>query len=145
MIELTAAVAGVVLAAIGVLHVMWAGTSWPLSDRGEFAVKVVGRPMGEALPRVFATLAVAVGGLLVAAGYLVAARAGLLPDPVGGRWTTAGVWAVAGVLLVRGGYGLAESGLRLGVAEAAYRRLDLRVYSPLCLLLGGMTAAVALA
>ncbi|WP_248583238.1 DUF3995 domain-containing protein [Nocardioides sp. InS609-2] len=145
MITGIAVVAGLALLLVGMLHVVWAASPWPLGTRAQFAEVIVGRPAGEELPAVFATLSVVVGVLLAAGAYLVVAEAGLVPGVLGDGWIAAGTWVVAAVLLVRGVYGLVESGLGLSVAEATYRRLDLRAYSPLCLVLGALTAVVALA
>ncbi|MGH3411365.1 MAG: DUF3995 domain-containing protein, partial [Streptosporangiaceae bacterium] len=57
----------------------------------------------------------------------------------------AGVSAVAAVLAVRGGLGLAgQTRLVSPVSVSArFRRLDRRVYSPLCLTLAGLAALSA--
>lgn len=144
MIQLAAVLAAVTLLVIGVLHVVWAATPWPLPSRRDLAVKVVGRTGGD-LPPIFTPLTVLVGVLLVGAAGLTAARAGLLDVP-GPEWLpAAGAWSVGAVLGLRGVAGLADSGLGVSEAPAAYRTLDVRYYSTLCLALAALVLAVAVA
>ncbi|MEV0677378.1 DUF3995 domain-containing protein [Actinosynnema sp. NPDC050436] len=133
---LLALVTALVLVAVGGLHVVWAFSPWPLRSREEFASRVVGVPP-ERLPSPGLTFAVA--GLLLVAGYLVVARAGLVGTP-GPAWlTVAGTGGVAAVLLLRGAGGLVASARK----DTPFARLDLRVYSPLCLALAAATGLVA--
>lgn len=143
MIEVTAVLAGTALAVIGGLHVLWAATPWPLPSRADLARDVVGR-RSEDLPPIFAPLSVLVGVLLVAAAYLVVAEAAVLPAVPSSGLVTAGTWAVAAVLALRGVAGFVDSGLGVSQAPPTYRRLDVRVYSPLCLVLALLIAVVAL-
>ncbi|MEV6523640.1 DUF3995 domain-containing protein [Longispora sp. NPDC051575] len=134
-------IAAVALALVAALHVVWAFSPWPLASRADFARLVVGVPE-DGLPSRPLTLLVA--GLIAAAGYVVAARAALLPE-VGPSWVVeVGAFVVAGVLGLRGAAGLVSSGMRGGAAPD-FDRLDLRYYSPLCLVLAGLTLWVALA
>lgn len=134
---LTTTVAGT-LAALSAAHVSWIFSSWPLPDRASFAEAVVG--VGpEDSPGVPATLGVA--ALLAQAAVLVR-RCGDPARPPG-RFTVLGTRTVAGVLLTRAAAGFVVSGSGLGPAPATFRRLDLTVYSPLCLALGAGAAAVA--
>ena len=128
------------LALLSALHVTWVFSSWPLPDRSRFAEAVVGTgpaktPSGAAM--------FAVAGLLAWASLLVA-RCGS-PDPrrPPGRIATLGTRTVGGVLVARAVAGFVVSGNALGDAPATFRRLDLAVYSPLCLLLGVGAAGVA--
>ncbi|WP_186319280.1 DUF3995 domain-containing protein [Streptomyces sp. SAJ15] len=137
----TTAATGALLAA-GVLHVVWVFSPWPLKSWAEFAATIGGvdesqRPSG---PETFA-----VAGLLGTAAGLVLTGS----RPTSNRWARswpvrAGMWTVAGALSARGLGGLAVSGLRLGDVPAVFRHWDLRVYSPICVTLGGLTGYVAL-
>ncbi len=132
---------------MAVLHAAWArGSTWPAADRQQLADLVVGRRASRAdggFPDARASWAVAV--LLTGAAGLTAARAGLVPVP-GGRssWPVrVGTGVVASVLLARGTGGLVVSAVDLVPTTPAFRRWNLRLYSPLCLALGGAVAAVA--
>ncbi len=132
------------LLAIAALHAVWIVSPWPLATPADLARDVVGRSDGS-LPRaLFVPATLGVVAALVAAAWLVAVDGDLLSAPLSDRVVELGAWGVAAVLLGRGGFGLVESGLRLGDHPASYRRLDLRFYSPLCLVLGALTAVVAL-
>lgn len=135
---LAAGVAGT-LAVLAALHVRWAFSSWPLPDRARFAEVVVGTsadkvPSGNAM--------CTVAGLLGSASLLVA-RCGAPGPERPGRIAFLGTRTVAGVLVARAAGGFVVSGLAVGNAPAPFRRLDLTVYSPLCLLLGVGAARVA--
>lgn len=123
----------VALAGIAAVHAGWAlGWRWPGGTDEAFAERVMGS--GE-LPPEWASWAVA--GLLACAAGMVRATAGGSDSTV----LRAGAWTVAGVLLARGAFGMgasAASGL-----DSIYARLDVAVYSPLCLALGAGTALVA--
>ena len=125
------AATGAVLVGAGLLHVAWARrlTTWPGRDATDLARRVVG---GDRLPAARAT--VAVGALCVTAGVGVAARASAPTGPprLVGHVTSR---VVGGVLAVRGLGGLAVSGMGLAATTPAFRRNDVRIYSPLCLAL----------
>lgn len=122
------------LASIAALHAAWAlGGRWPGGSDREWA-ETVGGP-GAKLPPPAATWAVA--GALALAASLVGAAAG--PEP--GRLVRAGSWTVATVLLVRGLAGPVTD--VAGGLDDRYERLDLLLYSPLCLALGTGAALVA--
>lgn len=137
-------VAALALVVIAVFHLVWVVTPWPLATREDLARKVVGRADGTLPVGFFVPASIGVAAALGFASYLVAAQAGALGTTLPDGLVRLGTWAGAAVLLGRGGWGLLESGLRLGSAPASYRRLDLLYYSPLCLLLGGLAALVAL-
>ena len=144
--QVVAVVTALVLAALGALHLVWVASPWPLSSREEFARTVVGKEASDVVDlSFFRPATVAVAAALGAAAYLVAVAGGAVASSVPDRLVGVGVWGVAAVLLLRGLGGLVMSGLGLGDAPAAFRRLDLAAYSPLCLALGGLAAAVALA
>lgn len=122
------------LVAIAALHAAWAiGWRWPGGSDREFA-ETVGGP-GAELPSPAATWAVA--GALTTTSSLVAAAA--RPEP--GRLVRAGTWTVAAVLLARGLIGPVTD--FAGGLDDRFERLDLLLYSPLCLALGAGAALVA--
>jgi Protein of unknown function (DUF3995) len=133
-----------VLAALAALHAAWAlGWRWPGGSDRELAERVLGASererlrdlTGRELPPEPAVWAVA-ATLLTASGIVASAATGARP-----RALRRATWAIAGVLVARGAYGISAA-LNGGVDEL-YERLDLTLYSPLCLGLGGVTAAVA--
>ena len=134
MLERRVSVASaVVLGALAVLHGIWAFSPWPLNSRARFAEVVVGVDERD-LPSTAATLGVA--GLLALAARLVPIRAGVVPL-VGPEWVPRwGVRVLAAALLLRAAAGFVVSGSRWGDRPESFRRLDLAVYSPLCLALG---------
>jgi hypothetical protein len=126
---------------LAALHAAWAvGSHWPARSRAELAERVLSSSerdrlgSGE-LPPAAATWAVAaaLGG---AAGVVRAAAAGNRSRTV--RYATR---AVAGVFLARGVVFL-PSDLRGGLRDS-YDRLDLAIYSPLCLAVGAGTLRAA--
>ncbi|CUU60576.1 Protein of unknown function (DUF3995) [Parafrankia irregularis] len=136
------AVAGVGLALAGFLHCVWVFSTWPLSSRDEYARVVVGVEDETRAPSAPLTLTVAL--LLLTASYLVAARSDLMPSG-GPAWITdVGAWVIAVVLLIRGIGGLVVSGFGLGEMPPEFARWNLRIYSPLCLVLGVLATACAL-
>jgi Protein of unknown function (DUF3995) len=144
-VQIIALVTGLALALIGVLHLVWTVTPWPLATREEFARTLGGRPDGDLPPpALFVPATVAVAIALVGAAYLVAVDGGALTTWLPDRLGNLGAWAVAAVLCARGVWGLTESGLGLSNSPASFRRLDLVVYSPLCLFLGALATLVAL-
>lgn len=136
------AVASATMAALGLLHASWAaGGRWPGHTDAGLAALVLSRAerdtlvrrTGRELPPVSLTWAVA-GGLFAAAGVVGATAAGHRS-----RALRSAAVAVAVALSVRGVAGIVD-GLRCGLDER-YRRLDLAVYSPLCLALAAGTVA----
>jgi len=125
------------LAGAAVLHGLWAtGSTWPARDPEDLADLVVGQAP---FPGVGATIAVA--GLLTSASVLTATASGVVPvGPHLRRLARLGASVVSGVLLVRGTGGVVVSALGVGGASERFRRMDLRVYSPLCLGLGSLVA-----
>ena len=134
MLARVVSVAGaVVLGALAVLHGIWAFSPWPLDSRTRYAEVVVGVPEQD-LPSMKATLGVA--GLLALAAHLMLMRAGVVA-PAGPSWAPrAGVRVLAAALLLRAAAGFVVSGSGRGKSPAPFRRLDLALYSPLCLALG---------
>lgn len=132
------AVAVVGLAGAGALHALWAnGSPWPAATFDELADTVVGR---RPFPGRGATWTVA--ALLAAATVTTSARSGFVPFP-GGKDTLivrAGARAVAVTLLARGAIGAAVSASGVDGSTPVFRRWNLAVYSPLCLVLGTAAA-----
>ncbi|KQV04704.1 MULTISPECIES: DUF3995 domain-containing protein [unclassified Kitasatospora] len=138
--KLAAGTAAVGLGAAGALHGIWTFSPWPLAGRAEIARTVVGVAEADLpTPELTAAVAAALG----AAAYVVAARADLVPRVPPRGLVRHGAWGVAGVLLLRGAAGLISSGLTSTSRPPEYTRWDLALYSPLCLVLGGLTAYVA--
>ncbi len=117
------------LTAIAGMHAAWAlGWRWPGGTDQALADHVVGR--GASLPPDWLTALVA-GTLLAGAAIVRDGAAG-----ADGR-TRLAAWGVAGVLLTRGAVSVPID--LAGDRDDVYTRLDLAVYSPLCLALGAGT------
>jgi hypothetical protein len=124
-----------VLGALAALHAAWAlGWRWPGGDDRAFAERVVGHGATE-VPPAAATWAVAVA-LLAAAGIVAGAAAS---DDRRLRLATLGI---AAVLAARGALFIPLD--LVGGVDDVYERLDLAIYSPLCLALAAGGAAVAI-
>ncbi|MEV2273871.1 DUF3995 domain-containing protein [Nonomuraea africana] len=135
--KVAGAVAALGLAAVGTMHAIWTVTPWPMASYADLARTVVG--VTEGFPPAPLTGAVAVA--LGAAAYLVAAQAHLISSAVRPRLIRTGVWTVAGVIAARGTAGLISSGLTGPSTD--YTRMDLALYSPLCLAIASLAAYVA--
>lgn len=125
--------ASAALLAIAGMHVVWAtGSSWPLGDRTLMTDAVVGTDEANA-PSAAACLAVA--GLLTTAAAFVDGRPRAAP-----AISRIGAAGVVATLATRAGFGLAgrTDVLVPGSSSARFRRLDRRVYSPLCLSLAAL-------
>ena len=123
-------VASILLVSAG-LHAYWAaGGTWPAATEVELAETVVGGP-GTKMPA--APLTAAVAALLVLAAVVVLASAGTwaVAPPRILVWAT---WALSGTLLLRGIGGIVAD--LLGGLEHRFARLDIVLYSPLCVALG---------
>ncbi|MGA9870776.1 MAG: DUF3995 domain-containing protein [Rhodococcus sp. (in: high G+C Gram-positive bacteria)] len=129
--------AAAVLIAIGVLHIVWLRTSWPWNSPAELNSAVFGS--SEATPPP-AILYWATGAALVAAGVLVLMQAGAVPALTPEWLRGIAMWALAGVLLLRGvgGYFMNSN------ASAEFVRLNSYVYSPLCIALAALVVIVQL-
>ncbi len=122
-----------VLLGIAVLHGVWAaGSSWPARDFDALAESVIS---SAEMPPNWATWTVA-GMLTGAAGAVAAVGAGRRERPL-----RAATWTTAGVLTARGA--LFPPVDLAGGLNTEVQRLDLLVYSPLCLALGLGAAIVA--
>jgi hypothetical protein len=130
--------AAATLAGLAGLHALWAsGSSWPARDRAELADLMAGRAGGP-VPPPAACLTVAL--LLAAASGVVAGRPRRVPV-----LQRAAAGGVAAVLAVRGTCGLVGRTdlVSPGSVSPRFRRLDRRVYSPLCLALAAAAASSA--
>lgn len=127
-----------VLVAVGVLHLIWIFSPWPLDNTADYARVVVGVSEDE-LPSGPMTLGIAI--LLFIAAWSVLTTSEWLPA-IGPRWIPVwGTFGASAVLLLRGVVGLLMSGAAtLGMIDistpADFLHADLMIYSPLCLLLG---------
>lgn len=135
------AAAAVALAGAAAVHAAWAaGSTFPAADRTALAELVVGRP-----PFPSAGLTAAVATALAAAAAVIGERA-IHSTPRPGRWEAlsgAAAWAVSGALLVRGVGGLVWGAAGATPGAEPFRYWDLRLYSPLCVLIGLGAASVA--
>jgi hypothetical protein len=120
------------LAAVGILHLVWAaGSPWPARDADALADAVVGSASVPGTGPTAAVAALAIGGAAVTGG-------------VGGDRPVATLIraGAAAALIARGLVGgvVATRILRLPAPSARFRRLDRVVYRPVCLLLGAAVA-----
>ncbi len=122
------------IAAVAALHAVWAtGRHWPAGSEEALAQRALGSS-STAMPP--AALTGLVAGVLAASAGAVAATA----RRTGGRPVRLAAWATAGVFAARGVLGpLADA----FTGPGPYERLDLAVYSPLCLAVAAGAATVA--
>ncbi|MEO1252927.1 MAG: DUF3995 domain-containing protein [Pseudomonadota bacterium] len=140
MIKAIAVLLFFVLTAIAALHAYWAmGGLWPGASERELIDTVVGDPRMEQMPAREVTLAVA--GLLIFCGVIALAAGGVFPAPV---WLTSLLGVGAGLLfLARGAAGFFFEKVAWETGEP-FTSMNVRFYSPLCLVIGaGFFALVA--
>jgi hypothetical protein len=126
-----------VLVAIGVLHLIWAFSPWPLGDKVTFTKRVVGNDSGEMPPAMLSAL---VGLAMMAGGVLTLMVNDSIPV-IGPEWLrTVGIYGLAMTLL---GRGLGGYFMNTG-ATVEFQRLNTVFYSPLCVVLGLLTGVVAM-
>ncbi|MER5363201.1 DUF3995 domain-containing protein [Streptomyces sp. NPDC002785] len=138
-----AAAVATVLAADGLLHVLWStGTTWPAHDARSLSYAVLGIDAPFTPPVVLPLAA-----LLFTGAALVTARARLGRTHRLGRLLQAGTVAVACGTALRGLAGIAWAcGLRTGLDGGAgdtFHWLNLALYTPLCLVLAAAALRVA--
>ena len=110
------------LGLLSALHVTWAFSSWPLSDRSRFAEIIVGTSPDK-VPSAAATSAVA--GLLACASLLVGRCSAYVPQRLPPRrLAILGTRTVAGVLMARGVAGFVVSGTAFGNTSECGRQGD---------------------
>ncbi|MBO2459162.1 DUF3995 domain-containing protein [Actinomadura violacea] len=139
--ELAAVLAATVLALDALLHVYWmTGRTWPARDVTALSRGLLNADVPFA-PRVLAPLV----AVLAVGAAAVLARAGLILPGLPGWLTAAGSIAVAGGVALRAGAGVVWA-LGVGASrDSAFYKLNLAVYTPLCLLLTAATLRVAAA
>ncbi|WP_152544945.1 DUF3995 domain-containing protein [Deinococcus phoenicis] len=126
------------LVALSGLHVYWGlGGVWPGHDPRSLACLVVGGAEDGRLPTPLACFGVAVALLLAAAALHFAAAGGAF-----GGLARVAAFGVAGVFLLRGALGYVLPALTH--TGKAFDRLNRLIYSPLCLVLGGLALALLL-
>ncbi|WP_234346207.1 DUF3995 domain-containing protein [Streptomyces sp. NRRL F-5755] len=128
----------VVLAAIGVLHFIWAFSTWPMKDAVTFT-KTIGGSDDGVMPSAPSTVLV---GLALVGGAVLTLMVNESVPAIGPhRLRLVGMYGLAVVLLVRGlgGYFM-NSG-----AAVEFQRLNSFLYSPLCVALGVLSGVVAIA
>ncbi len=137
-----ASLAAAAFAILAALHGYWAlGGFWPGHDSESLARTVVGSPPGSAAPGPWACGLVT--ALLIAAAAVVLGAAGLLPLPASAEHVRWVALAGAAVLLLRGLLGFVDTRLRPASVGSPFARLNVLVYSPLCLLLAGLVFLAA--
>lgn len=124
------------MVAIGALHFIWAFSPWPLKDKVSFTKAVLGNESGVMPPPALSAL---VGVALLGGAVITLMTHESIPG-IGPEWLRiAGSYGLGVVLLGRGvgGYAMARG------ADPEFQRLNAQVYSPLCIVLGLMSVAVA--
>lgn len=138
MTPVLGALAGVGIGAVALLHVYWAvGGHWPGHDLESLARTVVGGPTGMRMPGPLACLIVA--ALLSVVAFAALVSVGLLEGPGAGARVLTSLGG--GALVLRGVAGFFEVRLRPEIVGTPYAGLNVRVYSPLALSIGGLALA----
>ncbi|QIB47310.1 DUF3995 domain-containing protein [Streptomyces aureoverticillatus] len=128
----------IVLAAIGVLHFVWAFSPWPLKDAVTFT-KAIGGSDDGAMPSAFSTVAV---GLALIGGAVLTLMVNESIPALGPDWLLlVGMYVLTAVLLARG---LGGYFMNAGMA-AEFQQLNTVLYSPLCVALAALGGIVAVA
>lgn len=124
----------VVLSAIAVIHMVWAaGSAWPYKDETSLAKAVVGSRGIENMPPRWASLLVSL--CLFGAGLWALALRGIGPIQVPQMVQFLGGLALTAVFGLRGVLGVFPAFEKMA-PEQPFLRLNRRVYSPLCVLIG---------
>lgn len=133
MMALSAIVA-LLLFAIAALHAYWGfGGVWPGTDAASCAKTIAGFRGVNTMPGPGASLAVTAA--LAVAALIALVRGGWLLPPLPGALFALGALGAALVFLGRGIAGFTPAWRRI-TPEQPFARLDVRYYSPLCLLIG---------
>ncbi|MEE9388794.1 MAG: DUF3995 domain-containing protein [Paracoccaceae bacterium] len=121
----------VVLACVSGLHVYWGqGGLWPAKSEAELVKTVVGSPKFDRLPPAVITYGVAV--LIFAAALMPGLHLmQVFPDAL----SRAALWVLVVVFLGRGAVTYCVPPVFNGATEP-FRSLNIRYFSPLCLMLG---------
>ncbi len=137
-----AIIVGGVLALIAALHAYWGlGGVWPGTDGRSCARAIAGFRGIEEMPSTAASFAV--WAALIAAALVVLALGGVFASPVERQALAGAALFIALVFLGRGIAGFTPAWRRL-TPEQPFARLDVRLYSPLCVCLGTGIAVLAL-
>jgi len=132
--------AALVLAALGLLHVVWLRSTWPFATREQMLRTVVGSLDADKAPSVAATAIVA--ALLFMAAWIVLAAGHWAIWPLPARSRRIAMQVLGCTFLMRAVAGWVVSGwLKLPVEP--FRHWDIWLYAPLTMLLG--VAALTLA
>lgn len=134
MITIVAFVLAVTLWLLAALHAYWgSGGHWPGIDERSLARMVVGSKGIERMPSALACWAVA--AVLVLAGLLPLAAAGLIGVPWPSAMTLLALAGCSAVFLGRGALSYIPAFRKFG-PEEPFATYDKRLYAPLCLALG---------
>ena len=126
------------LAAIGLLHFIWAFSPWPMNDAVTFS-RTIGGVDDDKMPPAPSTVLV---GLALIGGAVLTLMVNESIPGIGPDWLRlAGMYGLTVVLLARGlgGYFM-NSG-----AASEFQRLNTVLYSPLCVALAALGGIVAVA
>jgi hypothetical protein len=131
----------IVLLALAALHFYWgAGGRWPGHDDRSLVELIVGRTRNMKAPGFWPSLFVA--GCLAASAVLIALQAGAMAIPSGLNFVVAlGFWTAFAVFFARGVAGFIPAIFRYAEGTP-FARLNVRYYSPLCLLIAAGFLAV---
>ncbi|MBU0515030.1 MAG: DUF3995 domain-containing protein [Proteobacteria bacterium] len=142
MIQKVAAVlACLILCIVAAIHIYWAwGGYWPGNDEASLVAMV----MGSGSRKMPAVVTLMVALALLVGAWLVLAIRGYLRPPWPGWLFTVAVWAMVGVFALRGSVGLFLSKIRPADAGAPFERLNLIIYSPLCLVIAALIVVAAI-
>jgi hypothetical protein len=141
-VTLLALVLAAILVLIAALHVYWGiGGIWPGSDQKSCAHAVVGFAGVETMPS--ASAAFAVAAMIIASALIVLALGDVFASPFDHIQLAGAALFIALVFLGRGIAGFTPAWRRL-TPEVPFARLDVRYYSPLCLVLGAGVAILAI-
>ncbi len=128
----------IALAGIALIHVYWAaGGYFPGKDANSLAQTVVGGKSGMTMPPVLACLVVA--GLLFVAAYVVLVVGNITPPLLSLEVHKLAAYGLCAVLFLRGAGGFFDARLRPEIKGSPYEKLNLVLYSPLCLTLAALT------
>jgi hypothetical protein len=134
MTELLPVGLAMVFVAIAAIHVYWAaGGRWPGTDEESLVQTVMGGQPGTPMPGSAQCLGVV--AVLLLAAVLVLGVGGLVSLPLPARALRWAAMLLGGVFALRGAGGLFEARFRPFIRGSRYARLNVRLYSPLCLLL----------
>lgn len=143
MVSIAGTIAAALFTLIAVVHAYWAcGGVWPGRDRESLARTVVGGPAGMAFPSRGATWGVV--ALLLLGAATVLGAAGLLAVPLPPWMPRSAALLGAALLLLRGVEGFFDVRVRPSTAGSPFARLNVALYSPLCLALAALVAMAAL-